>query len=401
MDQVRNKLVIFTILLSLPTISCGGGGDEEGDSGVIASLVEDAVYPEAFSYLSGVRELPDGQLLAADPLSQVLLRVDLDSGTADTLGRVGGGPEEYEQPDHVFALPGDSTLLVDLGKSYLTVVGPDGAFRGGLPMVATGEDGGLSLLIPEAVDGLGRIYSQGGGMSRGGVEDSISISRFDRENREAEVVARLWRTKPEVTGRSGNAVMMSLPRMLPSDTWAVGEDGRIAVIRANGYSVEWHLPNGETISGPETPFESIPIGYDDKVADLERSRSGGLAVSISRNSSGGTQMQMSRGGMGGGGDGPSVEEEEWGETFPPFQEDGTMVSPANDVWVLRWLPADRPPQMDVFGPDGMFKGSVMIPQGRQLIGFGEGPGGSEVAYLVRTDEVDLKWLERYRVVWND
>ena len=157
MDQTRNKLALFMILLSLPAISCGGGGGEGGDSGIIASLVEDAAYPEAFSYLSGVRELPDGRLLAADPLSQVLLRVDMDSGTADTLGTVGGGPEEYQQPDHVFALPGDSTLLVDLGKSYLTVVGPDGSFHGGLPMVANGEGGSLSLLIPEAADGLGRI----------------------------------------------------------------------------------------------------------------------------------------------------------------------------------------------------------------------------------------------------
>ena len=267
-------------------------------------------------------------------------------------------------------------------------------------MIANGEDGSLSFLMPEAVDGMGRIYSEGGGMSRGGPEDSVSVSRFDRDTRASEVVARLWRTKPEVTGRSGSAVMMCLPRMLPRDTWAVGEDGRIAVIRADGYSVEWHLPDGQIVQGPPTPFEAIPIGHEDKVADLERSRSGGLAMSISRNSSGGTQVQMTRGGMMGGGEGPSVEEEEWGETFPPFQDSGHLVSPANDVWVLRWLPVDRPPKMDVFGPDGVYKGSVVIPEGRELIGFGEGPEGSEVAYLVRTDEVDLKWLERYRVVWS-
>ncbi len=96
MDQTRNRLALFMVLLSLLAISCGGGGGEAGDSGIIASLVEDAAYPEAFSYLSGVRELPDGRLLAADPLSQVLLRVDMDSGTADTLGygrwRAGGVP---------------------------------------------------------------------------------------------------------------------------------------------------------------------------------------------------------------------------------------------------------------------------------------------------------------------
>ena len=56
--------------------------------------------------------------------------------------------------------------------------------------------------------------------------------------------------------------------------------------------------------------------------------------------------------------------------------------------------------MDVFGPDGVLKGSIVLPRGRRVIGFGEGPSGADTAYLVRTDEFDLQWLERYRVVWG-
>jgi hypothetical protein len=89
-----------------------------------------------------------------------------------------------------------------------------------------------------------------------------------------------------------------------------------------------------------------------------------------------------------------VEESEWGETFPPFQTRRSMVSPQNEVWVQRWLPAGQPSMMDVFGPDGILKGSVITPENSQLIGFGQGA----VAYFVRTDEVDLKWLQRYRLV---
>jgi len=66
--------------------------------------------------------------------------------------------------------------------------------------------------------------------------------------------------------------------------------------------------------------------------------------------------------------------------------------------VQRWLPVDEPPVMDVFGPDGVLEGSVLVPENSELIGFGQRPGGGDVAYFVRTDEVDLKWLERYRVV---
>jgi hypothetical protein len=160
------------------------------------------------------------------------------------------------------------------------------------------------------------------------------------------------------------------------------------------------MPGGEVVTGPETPYEVIPISYADKEADLDESTGAGLSISIMRNSSGGTQMQMQRGGsLGGGGDDPSVEDQTWGEDFPAFRNRRSVVSPANDVWVLRWLPADQEPMMDVFGSDGVLKGSVIIPRDRRLIGFGSGPEGAGVAYFVRTDEVDLQWLERYRVVW--
>jgi hypothetical protein len=400
LNGIARSLLIPPLLLALN--SCGGGGGDAGGTagaGIVASLELEADYPEAFSYLSGVRELPDGKLLAADPLSQVLLRVDLDAGTADTLGRVGGGPEEYRQPDHVFPLPGDSSLLVDLGKTYLTVVGPDGTFQGGMSMATTTEDGPPSIIMPEAVDGAGRLYSQGMVSFGEGPTDSIQVSRYDRATSESESVASLWRTEPIVT-RSGNNVSMTRPRMVPNDDYAVGADGRVAVIRANGYFVEWHMPDGSIVTGPETPYEVMSISYADKEADLEESTGAGLSISIMRNSSGGTQMQMQRGGSGAGGDGPSVEEETWGESFPPFRTRRSVVSPANDVWVLRWLPVDREPMMDVFGPDGVLKGSVIIPRDRRLIGFGEGPQGADLAYFVRTDEVDLQWLERYRVVWE-
>ena len=46
---------------------------------------------------------------------------------------------------------------------------------------------------------------------------------------------------------------MSRPRMVPNDDWAVGGDGRMAVVRANGYYVEWLMPDGTVVTGPETP----------------------------------------------------------------------------------------------------------------------------------------------------
>ena len=332
MKRISGKIGLgMMIPLLLAGISCtdgGGSGGGTAGTGIVATLELEASYPEAFSYLSGVRQLPDGELLAADPLSLALLRIDLDAGTADTLGAVGGGPQEYRQPDHVFPLPGDSALLVDLGKTYLTVIGPDGAFHDGMSMALPGsDDGPPSIIIPEAVDGLGRLYHQTIGGFGQGPRDSTIVNRYDRARNTSETIVSLWQTAPIVT-RSGDNVSMSLARMVSNDDYAVGADGRVAVVRANGYFVEWHMPDGQVVTGPETPYEVLPISYADKEADLEASTGAGLAVSIMRNSSGGTQMGMSRGGFGGrGGDDPAVEDQEWGETFPPSRMTAPLCHP--------------------------------------------------------------------------
>jgi len=43
-------------------------------------------------------------------------------------------------------------------------------------------------------------------------------------------------------------------------------------------------------------------------------------------------------------------------------------------------------------------GTVDLPERREIIGFGSTAEGDPAVYLVRTDEFDLKWLERYRLV---
>ena len=58
-----------------------------------------AAFPEDFGAIQTVRELPDGRVLVADPLSKALYVVDLAAGTRDVIGGEGEGPEEYRQPD--------------------------------------------------------------------------------------------------------------------------------------------------------------------------------------------------------------------------------------------------------------------------------------------------------------
>jgi len=72
------RFVAAFSLLAIPFMTaCDSGDPARAPRGATASrtpfatLALDASYPVPFPYLSGVRELPDGRLFVADPLSQV------------------------------------------------------------------------------------------------------------------------------------------------------------------------------------------------------------------------------------------------------------------------------------------------------------------------------------------
>jgi hypothetical protein len=398
----RNSLTIWLMRALVPLALSGcAGGDVPPSSGLaageLARLELETSFPEPFSFLNSVRELRDGTVMAADPLIQVLRHLDLLAGTADTLGRVGEGPEEYKQPDQVFPLPGDSTLLVDIGKVQLTVIGPDGVFYDGMKLATPTESGMLTFIMPRVLDRQGQIYFPGSMGMGEGPPDSTVISRYDRSTQVVDTVGWVWRPEPRIERSGGNMRMMS-PQMEGRDDWAVGPDGQLAIVRAAGYTVEWHYPDGRVVVGPPNPVETDRISDADKYAFLEERSSGGLAVMVTSSSSGAMDMSMSRGGAGFGDSDPNLLDYEWAEEFAPFRADRARVSPSGELWVERWLPAHRTPEMDVFDGEGVRLGFVALPAGRELIGFGSTADGEPAAYLVRSDEFDLKWLERYRVV---
>ena len=206
-----------------------------------------------------------------------------------------------------------------------------------------------------------------------------------------------WRPEPIVT-RSGDNVRMMSIQMAARDDWAVGPEGQFAIVRAHGYVVEWRYPDGRVVSGPPNPVETPRISDDDKYAFLDQRTSSGLMMMMTSSSSGAMDMSMRRGGGGMGGDEPDLTDYEWAEEYAPFRPDRTRVSPGGELWVERWLSPTHNPQRDIFDGGGGKAGTVDLPEGRVLIGFGHTADGEPAVYLVRTDEFDLKWLERYRVI---
>jgi hypothetical protein len=68
------------------------------------------------------------------------------------------------------------------------------------------------------------------------------------------------------------------------------------------------------------------------------------------------------------------------------------MTPEGQVWVQRVKPAsDKTPSYDVFDGAGNLVGSVTLRPKSRVAGFGKG-----TVYVVRSDEDDLQYLERYR-----
>lgn len=364
----------------------------------------DAVFPEDFGAVQTVRELADGRVLVADPLARELYLVDMEAGTRTVVGGRGQGPDEYEQPDAVWPLPGDSTLLVDLGNGRLVVLGPDLAFGPTRP-IASGDirSGGLTLALPQAVDGNGRLYVRGLGLGGGpnaALPDSGVVLRLDRAAGSVDTVATI-KLRHRVRRTSGSArdravSVQDLP-LSPEDAWGVAPDGSVVVARAGEYRVEWRDPSGAVTRGPAVPWEPVRIRDAEKEEWLRAEGRGGGAIQVGvtvENGAVSTRLARGRGGMGGRGapDEPGIDDYEWPERKPPFHGARIPVDPRGRAWVHRHREAGAPSTWDLFDRSGARVASVALPPGARVVGFGAGH-----VYAVTFDEFDLSHLERYRL----
>lgn len=349
----------------------------------------DAVAAEPRGSIAGLRVQRGGAVLVADGAEGRLVRLSPDLQRSTIVGREGQGPKEYRQPDALFALPGDSTLMTDLGNGRLAVLAPDGEIVRTEPVAREGDNGGMMLVLPGGTDADGGIWftTRGGGMSMN-LADSMQIRRLDPASGDMETVARLA-PPPLSSSTSGGADDMQ-QRILPipfgaEDAWAVGPGG-LAVVRAEPYHVQRILPDRSSVTGPTVAWDPIPVRGADREEWLD-GLSGGLQVMVTEEN-GARRTSFRRGGDRP----PGLDEDsfEWPETKPAFDADGTMVDFAGRVWVRRHTAAGEPPLYDVFGHDGLRTGQVELPRGRTLVGFGR-----DYVYMSTTDELDFRWLERY------
>jgi len=359
---------------------------------------------ESFTNISSIRELPNGKVLLADRQDKVVQLIDLASGSVTKVGREGNGPGEYAMPLALAALPDGSTLVHDLLNRRFLIIGSDGKPGGFLelprpPAANTGGGNGPVLIggiqQVRGVDKQGRLYFRGSPFTAtGGAADSVPVLRWDRVKPNFDTVgyiklppnsASQSRSGGNFTVRIGNNI-----RWTPTENWDVAGDGSVARVIPSPYHVIWLKERGAPVSGPVVPYTPIKVTEADKQEVIDAQK---------KNANQG--IRLSFGGPGGGGGGASPTSgnvqpppPEFADTKPPFDGaagNSVLATPEGEVWVLRTrVFGDKVPTYDVFDHSGTLVKKVSLNPNSRVVGFGKG-----TVYVVRTDEDDLQYLQRY------
>jgi hypothetical protein len=352
-----------------------------------------AELSEPLSSIAGLRELSNGRVIIVDSRERAVWLTDPGLRQATKVGREGQGPQEYARPNALMALPGDTTWVADPGNNRNLVLGPTAAIVGTQSQITIRPSEGVTYTsTARGVDRQGRLYfTLPLGLIDRGPNDKgdTPILRYDRTANRFDTVAtfndpaRLNAGSPRRVGGTGGVSFGTSGGngFAGRDEWAVSPDGAIAVVRWKPYRVEWRLPNGSTITGPEIAYTPVRVGDAEKREYLDALRARGSGSMTTTGADGKSQTVRL----------PVPEPESWAEFKPPFATGGVVTAPDQTVWIQRSLTAAATDAVwDVVDRTGRVVRQVLLPKQSRVLGF-----GANSVYIARIDKDDLLYVRRH------
>lgn len=352
-----------------------------------------AEFAEPFSEIRSIRELSDGRVVVVDGRELTVQVIDFPSGTAQPVGRKGPGPGEYEWPQGLLALLGDTTVLEGGAGGRLLIINPDGTAGAFLdidpPAAADPRARVTPRFIPRFADARGRLYAQAPPIRHFNdgrppeLTDSAAFVRLDRATGKRDTIGYMP-LRPDPTRRlAGGMGVAFAPNFRPWpewDAWTVGADGRIAMVFYEPYRVDIIGPNGTRTSGQPIPYQRVRV--DEALKNEWRAEQAKPRMAMTMRRGGPATIGLMK---------SSVREpDEWPEFLPAFKSSGVSLAPDGMVWVQRMVAAGAPLEYDVIDGSGRLVQKARLPRRSHVIGFGK-----ETVYVIRMDEDDLQYLQRY------
>jgi hypothetical protein len=160
----------------------------------------------------------------------------------------------------------------------------------------------------------------------------------------------------------------------------VSPDGRVAFIHFEPYRADFVDANRQVKQNAPIPYDRVPVDDALKKQYREERERPRMALMYARGG-GGSSMQMMPGRY--------TEPAEWPEFLPPYLQNAVFSSDGL-LWIPRATAAGKPPLYDIIDGQGKLFERVQLPPRTKLVGF-----GANSVYLVRLDEDDLQYLQRY------
>jgi hypothetical protein len=345
-------------------------------------LTPNATLAEEFSAIRGVRELSDGRLLVSDYIDQRVVLVDLDRGTVTARIGKGGGPQEARLPTRLVPMPGDSTILVDLGNNRLLILDGQGRAARSMPTERPGVQG------VRGVDAAGAFYFAVPAWmeERPLANDSVRIVKWHPRSDKLETIAVVQGDRMRSDIRSP-ALTPRIPTVgyAAQDAWVMGEGSVLRIVRAAGYRVETRAPGAAPVIGPSHAYATRPVSAADRLAYVRRFMA--------------SSPTSGKGENGGMGYSPTLSDAEvaamargtqYAEQHPMFSAGEVIAAPGGRLWVGRPAGPGRPVLYDVFDDGGRRVTTVELGPGRWVAAVGR-----QQVYVVIESDLGIQHLERY------
>lgn len=363
----------FVVLLAASVIVSAGEPEPRQPKGRIVRLAN------PLPYISSVAELGPGRLIVSDHKTPRLSIVTTSTGQITPTGSPGAGPGQYVRPGGFYGTAGKGLWLLDRGLTRVSAVSPSGELGDSKSILPRGSSGSSdSDYDLQRLDGRGLPYyfERAVGMAAAMEAPVVDLFRFDPATQKRVVIAKLQQRRMQ-TRAGGDGMTFSRAVIgSPADGFGVAADGRVAVVRANPYRVDWYSPSGVEAKGPAYPVDTLPMTEADKRAHIAANAGGSVGVGMA----GAASPAMQGANM------------LFAETKPPFDHDYVVVSPAGRVFVPRTVRAEQTEVIyDVFDGRGQRVDRILLPPTSRIVGFGAAAvyvrEGSDAAFTLKSYEV--------------